>query len=299
MKKQLFDFLLCFAMLMPVSTIAMHNSIFRAMQIATGGTVIGWGAREAYYKNKQYNNPIIEDPASEKVTNFVREGLIKLNVSHHSKISVVVKDHVSPWIIINDKVIGVNKQTAAAIEADDEKAIQQGIGLNKHEIKHMINKDMQKRVYVWAVVPCVVQMVSSGLSYGFNTVFKRQSPKTVKTLVGRSLISTGAIVPKALLSVGGIIAYIRYQEAEADRFACERAESRQELEGLKAFFDEREAINEKVMMQRQNYVDADEKTRNRLMYSAQFGADVEHPRPKYRSDMVQTYLDKWDAEHKS
>lgn len=281
---------------MPIE--AMYNILFRVVQVGTAGIVIGAGAKKAYTDNEKYNHSIDFLPASSKVIDFVQKDLVKLNVPDDSEVPVVLTYIGLPWCAINDRAIGVDEKIAAAIEADDMAAMLQGEALKKHEIKHILNKDAQKSIYAWVIAPCIVQAGSSTVSYGFNAIFKRQSPKKILSCIGRSLMATGAIIPKGLLSLWGVIAHNRHLEVEADRFACKHAESKQELEAFKIFFDKVEKDYEQVLMEDSYYANADEKARNWIMELVQFESDIEHPRAAHRSAMIQQYIESWDEEHK-
>ena len=91
---------------------------------------------------------------------------------------------------------------------------------------------------------------------------------------------------------------MKHQEIEADQFAVQRAKSREELMAYKNFFDEAEEHNINFMMGLSEYKTASEKKRD-LMMSKECFFKTDHPRPKVRAAMIQKYIDKWDAEHKS
>lgn len=278
--------------------VAMHGRVLRGVQIVTSGAVIGVGAKKAYDLDQEIQKPINAPEAPEKVKCMVHEGLAKLNVPNYKEVPVLQFSYQdSPWAVLSDKVIVVHPEIAAAIVSGNEEIIAQSEMLKKHEFKHLLNGDVQKKAYSLVAAPCVVQAAGSGLTYSFNRIVDRKQPKTLLSLTGRSLVAVGAIGPKFFISNLGVIAYIRYQEAQADRFACEHAESREELETFKNLWGNQAAMYEQVMSQQANYVYADEKQRNRMVRIFQFTDDREHPYPGDRAEMVQKYIDKWDAEH--
>lgn len=70
------------------------------------------------------------------------------------------------------------------------------------------------------------------------------------------------------------IDYQRYQESEADRFAYEKATSKEELEASKKFFENLGKLSN-VMEERKSH----------------------HPSCRSRAAMAQYYINKWDTEH--
>ncbi len=287
MNKKQIAILLSVAFFSAKSLIAMHAAIFRAVQAATSGVVIGAGAKLAYMNHKEYDDIEIVMQgclASAPVTHFVHEELRKLNVPHYEAVPVVYRSGgFLLFGVYNDKVIGINKKSAEAIVSGDVEMFEKIKPIMKHEAKHLLNKDYKKAmIYAPVVIPCSVQAISSGLTYGFNKGFNRQVPRSVRAVICRSLMATGAIIPKFIVSSFGLITYCRHQEREADRFAYEHAESREELEIFKKIWD-KEALN---------YIGSSAVLR-------EFIDDPFHPRSAVRSAMGQEYLDKWDAEHKS
>jgi hypothetical protein len=280
--------------------VAMHAKALRVVQVGTSAVVIGVYCKNAYNLHEEMQKPINAPEAPEKVKHMVHKGLAKLNVPNYEQVPVLQASYQgSPWAVLSDKVVVVDSKIAEAIVSGDEKIIAQGEAIKKHEFKHLLNGDAQKRVYAQIASPCVVQAVSSGLTYSFNKVVGRQQPKRILPLVGRSLVAVGAMGPKLFMSGLGFIAYIRYQEAQADKFAYEHAESREELEAFKGFFDDLAEENQQKMLMVGQYVVAGETKRNVMMRIAHFIQDSAHPLPDDRSAMAQEYLDKWDAEHKA
>jgi hypothetical protein len=170
----------------------------------------------------------------------------------------------------------------------------------KHECKHYLNQDTKKRMEALVAIPVAVQAGCSTLTYGLNKLLNIEPPKTVLRTLLRSALSVGAIMPKTGISFVGLILYTRYQESEADRFACERAESRLELSERVAEFkeDEKNAKNS-AMQYMSNFADMDKKSQDRLVRLFEFIIDKKHPYSGDRAAMAQEYLDKWDAEHKA
>jgi hypothetical protein len=141
----------------------------------------------------------------------------------------------------------------------------------KHEICHIINKDPQSQMYALAAIPLGIEVVSFGATKAFRKLCNMQTqPKMFLKTMLRSGVAIGAIGPKMLMGGLGQAAFSRYKEVEADKFACEHAESRLELTEYANFFEARETK------------------------AALFDT---HPCHADRREMVERYIAKWDAEH--
>lgn len=144
-------------------------------------------------------------------------------------------------------------------------------------------------------------------------------------------------IPMIPIGYGVNMAYCKYQEGEADRFACEKATSREELEAGRDFFLEiRKSCTDSVLSQI-NEITSEfeveeleknlEKVKDKLSYIDSFRANVglrvlkrmkhepnnladnivdaleftldrEHPSLKSRAAMKQDYINKWDEKYK-
>ena len=177
--------------------------------------------------------------------------------------------------IINDHNILINRY---------DKIIARDAMILKHELGHIVNKDIENKKYVAASVPLGVEAISFGITSGFKKLYKINPPKKLMSAALRSSGAVGAIIPKALLNIALFIEFERYEESRADKFACKNAESRLELEQYAHAFGEQE--------------NPDWATKNRMKVRWLEGSnDLTHPCFADRREMVESYLVKWDAEH--
>ncbi len=170
----------------------------------------------------------------------------------------------------------------------------------KHEVKHLKNNDLIKSSVLFGCTTYIT---------GLATFILRKKP----------LFS----IPVMLVGYAMNMAYWKYSESEADRFACLHATSIKELEAVKKhWLDKRSNIIDAVdvadaiehsehKLQTKNLSYYDRlKERNRLKllkYTLnnpdiivdiiEFTHDREHPLSKNRAAMVQQYIDKWDETH--
>lgn len=171
-------------------------------------------------------------------------------------------------------------------KADNSKAIvDENAMILRHEIKHMINHDSKKgSMYATGLVPIAVEAACSGTTYVFNKICGIEAPKRFLGMALRSSVAIGSIAPKLALNFASIVFYKRYREAQADKFACEHAETKEELEEFAKFFKKYEnpALASKS------------RTEVRLLEAQRYPI---HPAPIDRREMVESYINKRDKEH--
>jgi hypothetical protein len=192
-----------------------------------------------------------------------------------------------------------------------EEEMLQGLFAFKHEIGHFKNHDHAKDLTFF-----VSTIVLSG-ALSILLLDKEFSPRVIPGI--------------AVLGYGATIAYSRYQETNADRFACEMAKTEKELEGGKKILVERadfiehnmltdptifekNIIEEKILLgisRRLKSIQSqlpgvahgslEEKTlqnnKKTFLRMAHHVVDKYHPYLLDRSDMIQLYRDKWDKKH--
>jgi hypothetical protein len=164
-----------------------------------------------------------------------------------------------------------------------------------HEAWHIINEDTKKLNYALGTIPVGVQVVSSAISRTFNKIFGIKDPKTWFRTILRSSAAVGSIVPKLLLAGIGRIAYDRHVEANADEFACKNAQSLEQLEEFRSFF---QRIEDDVEKKVPNHKDLSEASRKWQLKLAYFIKDPNHPYPGDRVKDVQKHIDQWKKDHK-
>ncbi len=172
----------------------------------------------------------------------------------------------------------------------------EGEFLLKHEVKHVQNYDITKRTALMVgiiAVSCVLAKEKSFIT-----------------------------IPFVPLGYGTNMVYCKYQESEADRFAYERARSREELIAAKNYFIQIRTKYEKEFLQRReddllklkslratNGIEEKEfqnkkdkifsmlRNKDMLLDITEFIGDREHPSLKSRAGMAQDYIQKWDKDH--
>jgi hypothetical protein len=286
------------------STVTMHGKVLMGVKGLTSGSLIAVGALSAYVVNEKRKKPVKGIPMPSKVQKWVRTELEKLDVPNSNKIPLLL-DKEDSWRVEWGKAIRCSLEDAGmlleAFESPDCQESQEAIALSsiilKHEVWHLLNKDCQKRICSLVAIPTIVQAGCSAVTYGFNKIFKIKPPKTVVRTLGRSLVAVAAMAPKYILSEKTATFYRREQESAADRFACEHAASRLELEEFCEVHYKDYKEMESFLMKYEAFAALDIVERDMRMRSLQINDD--HPYCIDRAAMGLYYLKKWDEEHKS
>jgi len=164
----------------------------------------------------------------------------------------------------------------------------------KHEIGHIVANDGENSRRMKLAIPIAIETVCFGTSFAFNKLCKISPPKTIMKSLMRSGLAFGGIIPKRLCFFPIYFTYSRYREAEADKFACENAETKKELEASYAYWRLSEEDFEKKCCSEQLASTDLTEIDLRSKYKA---FDPGHPYPADRADMVQKYINEWDAKH--
>src|SRR5579863_3325498 len=255
-KKYLVYSLLITFLMVCKPSFSMYGAIFKAARAVGISTMPVFGLYKAYDTNKRTEDARKEsrpflDTAIEK---WGREKMKQLNVSHAESISF---DYDLVWstsgkkinvpalesIILNQALKFNNdwRSKIGFLRGDIDKIIARNAMDLKHEIGHIVNKDPQNRLYAAVTVPIGIEALSFGITKVFRKLCNIQpQPKTFLKTMLRSCSAIGAIGPKFLMSCFGLNVFSRYQETQADKFACEHAESRLELEEFARSFKEHE-----------------------------------------------------------
>ena len=157
-----------------------------------------------------------------------------------------------------------------------------------HEAKHMINGDRKKSAYVTLASACGIQVLSSTISGAVNKIFNIQRPKTWSKTLLRSSGSIVSIVPKLILLDLIEQKYHRYQEAGADEFACQKAQSVDELKAYRDFFVRYEDKLERMVPVVAGESEAERMNNLRNEYAF---IDRDHPYPADRVANIQKHID--------
>lgn len=327
---------------------AMYNVLFRAVQVGAAGYCINDGIQKAIerYESKQKGILLIHGWAEERqrkvpliVEKWVRAELEKHDVCDASSIPLIKSFDNDGWAAAADTALFVPDRDDLEFSLHfvqrgiqsyrNEEVIDVNTQALKHEIGHLKNKDCERRIYAQALMPLCVQGVCSTASGCWNKIWNIKSPKTFKTFLLRSCGAAGSIVPKLLLSGLGMVGFKRYQEQMADIFACEKAESRSELEARRKDFQEHTSnftqflkhpdfsevaptmknlfffacMSGYIRLYKLDELDAitlqSSKHEDRMFRMMQTVLDEDHPYPADRAAMAQEYLDKWDEEQRS
>lgn len=148
------------------------------------------------------------------------------------------------------------------------------------------------------IIPLTVVGACSGIRRLTNAILNIKKPTKLVPTILRTFVSLGMCAPKFLMSYLGIICYKQWQEIVADKFACEHAASKEELEAFRLFFIE-SFINERSKVFSQYRIDlmACDMQKQRILHALVL--DPWHPHPLDRAAMVQEYINQWDEESKS
>lgn len=325
MIKKNFGYIVLMTILMVVKpSFSMHQLIFRGAKLVGKGTLPVLGGALSYHQIKKHNqfskdmdeagsNPkvmadvinnapiirglqVFDDFPPKAVEELLRNRWMKIGHPLVQTMPIVVtKTSGIPAVAICNKAVGIGYDEVNTLndallgKIDNSKEVIAGQKMiSLHEIFHIINNDSKNRFYALGIAPIAVEAMSSGVTYGFNKICHIEVPKTWLKTVARSSLAVGSIVPKLCFNLFAVCSYHKYGEFCADRFACENAETREELI---AFRDEFRKYQHDFEQEYQFQKD----TNFRLEYTK---VDPAHPYLGDRADMVQKYIDKWDAEHK-
>jgi hypothetical protein len=268
--------MLSFAFINP--SFAMGGKVFKLARIVGITASPAYGLYDAYVLNKHiedsYDN--VEHFSDAAIEEWGREKMKQFKVPHAESI---VFDHYYGWGT-SGKIIYVptdeSNELNKALKNKEDRIIAYHLAALKHEIGHIINKDPQHKVYAKAMIPLGVE----ALSFGATKIFRKvgnisPQPKTFLKTGLRSCFAIGAIMPKLFMSRLGLSEFSKYQEARADKFALEHAESRLEFEELIKRYSKKPIL---------------------LDISELFKLPT-HPTHDDRKAMVEKYKDKWDKDH--
>jgi hypothetical protein len=292
-KKYLKNSLLMMFLMVYMPSYTMHGAIFKLARFAGVTTVPVFGSYTAYnkYKNHPEEMKTLKPVTEDAVKNWFVEEKQKLNISD---VELVEGKNWAAW---NNGTIGcveipsddMNKLNQALINksvhnevtaAQDNAKIARDAMLLKHEFAHIINKDNQYRTSSLIAIPIGVEALSFGTTSAFRKLCNIQTPKTLIKTILRSGSAIGAIVPKAWLSLCLSVSFHRYHEARCDKFACEHAESRLELEEFAKWHKNNESP----------YATGN----RRDIRLAEFEKDPTHPAPVDRREMAEEYITEYD-----
>ncbi len=279
---------------------AMGGKVFQLTRIIGIGALPVLGLRDAYRSNKAIEKNSEESPSIAEVSikEWGRKKMERLNFPNADSITF---EYGPGWSVAGKKITVPDSERAVLDEAlEFHKSYWSKIGflqenrdeiiawhsmLLNHEVGHVINKDSQNVPYVKVAIPVGIEALSFGMTKALRKVCNiEQKPKTFCTTILRSSFAVGAIVPKAFANLIVGILHRRYVETRADRFACEHAESRLELEQFAEFFKKGKIPK----------LASKSRLEVRLLEAMR---DPMHPAPIDRLEMVESYIDKWDRDH--
>lgn len=276
---------------------AMYGAIFKIARFVSVTTLPAFGSYTAYNKYKDNQKEVMElEPVTEDaVIDWFDAEKKKLNISdikllkgkrwascNYGKTGYIEapSDHI---IQLNAALINKSINNEITADQDNAKIARERMVL-WHEFGHIAHKDYQNGTYALVAIPMAVEALSFGVTSAFRKLCNIQEPKTLAKTVLRSSAAIGSIIPKAFISIVSTMLLHRYHESRADKFACEHAESRLELEEFAKWHEKRESP----------YATG---SRNDIRF-AEFEKDPSHPAPVDRKEMVEAYIDQWDAAHK-
>ena len=164
----------------------------------------------------------------------------------------------------------------------------------KHELGHIVANDGENYRRAVLAVPIAMEAVCFGATYNFKKLRKILPPKTIIESLGRSVFAFSGLIPKVVCSLGIIKAYAQYQETQADKFACENAATKKELEVCCLYWKNQQIQFEQdchsKLAQQQGLTEKELRSQHDKF-------DSVHPYPADRAKMAQEYSDRWDVEH--
>ena len=116
---------------------------------------------------------------------------------------------------------------------DKQKKIYENSWILKHEIGHIVGKHTKNSINARVLAPFAVQTFVNIVNYGAKELLSIYCiPKTIPGFIG---VSLGSIISKLSIGYGFYYLYRRYQERQADLYACEYA-NREELIAGRDYF---------------------------------------------------------------
>jgi hypothetical protein len=295
-KKYLKNSLLMMFLVVYMPSYTMHGTIFKLARFVGVTTAPAFGLYTACnkYKGNQEEVEALKPVTEDAVKNWFIEEKQKLNISNVKLIEG------KNWTSYNDGKTGyveipsddITKLNEALINKSvnnkttmlkDNSEIARDVMFLKHEFAHIINKDSQYRTCSVVAIPLAIEALSFGAISAVRKLCNIQEPKTLTKTILRSSVAIGSIVPKGLLSLASVLFLWRSHETRCDKFACEHAESRLELEEFAKWHKNNESL----------YATG---SRNDIRF-AEFEKDPTHPAPVDRREMVETYIAQWDTTH--
>lgn len=201
---------------------------------------------------------------------WARNHLVHNNIPNADSIPLKIGDE---WAVTGGRFITMdpyvaqgleNILTDAACDKDKDSSLALAKMILMHEAKHYQNGDAGKG--------CLFGGLTSAL------------------LLQKSNFA-GFVIKLGLVGAANI-GFMRHTEREADRFACERANNRLELEQYRDFFIRRHNAFES------EFSASAEQDKYLLSYEYLF-SDFGHPALGERENMAQSYVIEWDKKHQN
>ena len=209
---------------------------------------VWWGAYKDYNtfnSNDQNLNQLPDMPEDVKL--WCKKEIKKHSIpSVDSIVFKMCDDDDANWCVDDGKVVIIQcgkkridklnealKSCSNDDSADEQKVIATNSWIVKHEIGHVFGKHTKNSINFRVLAPFAVQAFVSTVNYGAKKIFgMNRAPKTIPGLIG---VSLGSIISKLSIGYGFYYLYKRYQERQADLYACENS-NREELIAGRDFF---------------------------------------------------------------
>jgi hypothetical protein len=276
----------------------MHGRILGATQLVTATALITGGmviSGMMYFDKKK---PLNNEPMPPESQKFIRSIMKKCGDSTADTLPLLISlRDKCPWLSVADKAICASiteiDQLEQSLRNDNKKNLALTTMGIKHEIKHNMNQDAYHMLCVFTAIPITVVMTSALIRRGTNRLCNINPPTKIIPTLLRSSICVGMVIPKIIMGTISLCIYRQYLEQEADRFACEHAASREELEVygkdfLNDYSQEREIILQKTGIDLFAY----NLPWQRIIYGTFY--DPIHPLSYDRGMMAIEYSRKWD-----
>ncbi len=272
---------------------------------------VGYGKKIAKTFKAFFNKPCVKyEDVSRETESWARQELRKSNIDNAATVPLKKALKYEGWHVRSNTIF--IPETFNPNKCSSGELLEAAWSL-KHEVKHFNNKDGLKRQLF--VGPIATTGILAAL---LADKYPRYIPRVTLFVWG--------LIP---LACGGPLFHIRYQEKEADRFAFEHANTRQEIVAVKekldkaiVYFEDNLLRNKfygnKVQRSSYSYIapiitdintqlsdnnisDEDKivlhRKKTKILKMAYFVFDPDHPSLRSRAGMAQDYINKWDREH--
>lgn len=320
-KKSFAYSILMIVLMIGKSSIAMHAAILRFSKLA-GASLAAYPAWNCAYSLRKQRLSY-RDPMPYNAQIWAKDILKECDINE-KKVSLVIanKGETSCWRVIGgDQIIAsprIVDELVHNLQIIEDfyagKATEEQLHMAKrivacheqqvkHEGGHIWHQHYKKNIAAYVLGPCVVQMVSSGVTAASKNIFRINPPITFLRTSVFSLLAVGSALPKMIVTKYFFEPDQFVHEKQADEFAWNNAKTDFELKALKDFYQALAAnspgpfsgiSNTTTALEYYDAMSEQEKEGLRiegLLDRNHAAVDKNHRTPLARANSIQSYID--------